>query len=483
MQQLSGQDASFLYFETPTSPMHIGGIMIYDQSTVEGGKQGFKDILRSIESRLHLARSFREKIARVPFNLDHPWWVEDKHFDLEYHVRHIRLPEPGDWRQLCIQAARLHSRPLDLTRPLWEFTVVAGLYAIPGLPKGSYAIISKIHHACIDGVSGVDLIEAIHDLEPEPAELPKARPWTGEHDPNPVELVVRAQIHNFTQPFRFAEVLARTVPALGRLGQGLMERQFEQPRVQPPRTRFNHPITGHRVVEGRRYDLKEIRAIKNAVPGATINDAVLTIVGGALRRYLEEKQELPDTSMIAMAPISVRGEEGKNALGNQVAAMTVALGTDVADPLERLKSVHDSAASSKAMTKAVGAKLMTDYSQFIPSTTAALATRLYTEYGLADQMNMPFNCVVTNVPGPQFPLYSAGARLVTQFGLGPIFDGMGLIFPVFSYCGHIMISLTSCREMMPDPEFFGRCLDESFGALKEATGVKSEVVTTEDSAA
>ena len=471
MHQLSGQDASFLYFETPTTPMHIGSIMIYDPSTVKGGKQGFKDILRAIESRLHLARSFREKIINVPFNMDHPWWVEDKHFDLEYHIRHIRLPEPGDWRQLCIQAARLHSRPLDLTRPLWEFTVVEGLDAIPGLPKGSYAIMSKIHHACIDGVSGVDLIEAIHDLEPEPGEIPKLRPWAGEDDPNPMELMFRAQINNMTQPYRFAEVIARTIPALGRLGQGLSERRFEQPQTQPPRTRFNQKVTGHRVLEGRRFDLQEVRAMKNAVPDATVNDTVLTIVGGTLRRYLTEKLELPDDSMIAMAPISVRSEDQKNTMGNRVAAMTVALGTDIADPLERLKSVHDNAAASKAMTKAVGAKLMTDYSQFIPSTTAALAARLYMEYGLADRMNVPFNCVVTNVPGPQFPLYSAGARMVTQFGLGPIYDGMGLIFPVLSYCGYIMISVTSCREMMPDPGFFGRCLDDSYQELKEATNV------------
>ncbi|HEY5646298.1 MAG TPA: wax ester/triacylglycerol synthase family O-acyltransferase [Pseudomonadales bacterium] len=474
MQQLSAQDASFLYLETPTTPMHIGGIMIYDPSTVRGGKQRFKDILRAIESRLHLARSFREKVVHVPFNLDHPWWIEDKHFDLEYHVRHVRLPEPGDWRQLCIQVARLHSRPLDLTRPLWEFTVVEGLDAIPGLPKGSYAIVTKVHHACIDGVSGVDLIEAIHDLESQPDEIPKSRPWTGEHDPNPLELLFRAQINTLTQPFRFAEVMAKTIPAVGRLGQLLTDRPVEAPRIQPPRTRFSHQITAHRVVEGRSFDLAAVRAMKKSVPGATVNDVVLTLVGGALRRYLQEKQELPDQSMIAMAPISVRGEEGKNAFGNQVAAMTVALGTEIADPLERLQSVHESAQASKAMTNAVGAKLLTDYSQFIPSTTAALAARLYTEYGLAERMSVPFNCVVTNVPGPQVPLYCAGARLVTQFGLGPIFDGMGLIFPVFSYCGSITISVTSCREMMPDPGFFGCCLDESFEALKEATGIALE---------
>jgi len=471
MEQLSGMDASFLYMETAKTPMHIGGIMIYDPSTVKGAKQSFKDIMRAIESRLHLARSFRQKIVNVPFSLDHPYWIEDKNFDLEYHMRHIRLPEPGDWRQLCIQAARLHSRQLDLSRPLWEFTVVEGLDAIPGLPKGSYAIVTKIHHACIDGVSGVDLIEAIHDLQAKPKDVPVAAPWSGEQEPNPLELMFRAQVNNFMQPFRFAELLARTVPAVGRLGRQLVERRDDRPTIQAPRTRFNRPVTGHRVIEARSFDLQEMRAIKSAIPGATINDAILTICGGALRKYLTEKLELPKESLVAMAPISVRSKEQKNTMGNQVAAMIVPLGTEIEDPLERLEAVHHAASTSKEMTHAVGAKLMTDYSQFIPSTTAALAARVYTEYGLADRMSVPFNCVITNVPGPQVPLYCAGAKMVMQVGLGPVFDGMGLIIPVFSYCGSIVISVTSCREMMPDPEFFAECLQESFDELKAATDV------------
>ena len=193
---------------------------------------------------------------------------------------------------------------------------------------------------------------------------------------------------------------------------------------------------------------------------------VLTVVGGALRKYLEAKLELPDTSLIAMAPISVRSESEKGELGNRVAAMNVVLGTDIEDPLQRLEAVHDAAAQSKAMTNAVGAKLMTDYSQFIPSTTAALATRVYTEYGLADRFNLPFNCVVTNVPGPQVPLYFGGAKLVGHYGLGVVYDGMGLMFPVYSYCGQIMISITACREMVPDPEFLAECLQDSYDDLK-----------------
>jgi WS/DGAT/MGAT family acyltransferase len=474
MEQLTGQDASFIYTETPRSPMHIGGIAIYDPSEMEGGIQRFKNILGFIEDRLHLAKTFRRKLVNVPFNLDHPYWVEDRDFDLEFHLRHIRLPEPGDWRQLCIQAARLHARPLDLTKPLWEFTVIEGLDAIPGLPKGSYAIVTKIHHACIDGVSGSDIVEAIHSLEPNPPKpAPPEQPWKGENNPNPLELMTRAQINNLTQPFRFAEVMAKAVPSMGRFNRGLLEQKFTV-NADIPRTRFSGVISSHRVVEGRSFELSKIKAIKNLVPDATVNDAVLTIVGGALRKYLHSKKELPSKTMIAMAPISVRGQEGKNALGNQVAAMTVRLGTDIDDSLQRLAHVHDSAMASKEMTNAIGAKLMTDFSQFIPSTTAALATRLYTEFAMAENVSQAFNCVVTNVPGPQFPLYMAGARLVTQYGLGPIFDGMGIIFPVFSYGGQITISFNSCRTMIPDPEVFAGYIQETYDELMAHTDLVTE---------
>jgi len=468
MQQLTGQDASFLYFETARTPMHIGSIQIYEQSTLPGGVQGFKNILAQIESRLHMARTFRQKIVRVPFDLDHPYWIEDKDFDLEFHVRHIRLPKPGDWRQLCIQVARLHSRPLDFSKPLWEFTVIEGLDGIEGLPPGCYAIASKVHHACIDGMSGIDMIEAIHDLDPNKPNLrPSDKPWRGEAEPSPFELLTRASINNAFQPFRFAEVAARTVPAMARFTEGLREGRFQA--MKPvPRTRFNGTVTAHRVIEGRSFDLSEVRAIKNVVPGATVNDVVLTICGGALRKYLEAKNELPEQSMVAMAPISVRSKDQRGELGNRVAAMNVAIGTHIADPLLRLKAVHDDAASSKEMTNAVGAKLMTDYTQFIPSTTAALAARMYTRLGMANRTNPVFNCVITNVPGPQVPLYCAGARMVAHYGMGPVFDGMGLIFPVVSYCGRITISVTSCRAMMPDPEFFAACLEASYGELKAA---------------
>ncbi len=472
MEQLTAQDASFIYGENTRSPMHIGGVAIYDPSTVNGGKQRFKDILQFIEDRLHLAKTFRRKLVEVPFNLDYPYWIEDKDFDLEFHVRHIRLPEPGDWRQFCIQVARLHSRPLDMTKAPWELTVIEGLDAIEGLPIGSYAVVTKIHHACIDGVAGADITEALHSLEPYGA-MPQRpeTPWRGEDEPNPVELVTRAQFNNFTQPLRFAEVMARAVPAMANFQSGLAQRKFAV-NTRVPKTRFGRVISSHRVIEGRTIELAKVKNVKKAVEGATINDAVLTICGGALRKYLLSKKELPEYSLVAMAPISVRsnGESGQE--GNSVAAMTVALGTNIEDPIERLKSVHRASISSKEMTNAVGAKLMTDFGQFVPSTTAALASRLYSEVSMAEQVTHPYNCVVSNVPGPQFPLYSAGARLVTQYGLGPLHDGMGLMFPVFSYCGQITISVNACRDMVPDPEFFVACLQESADELLEATAIK-----------
>jgi WS/DGAT/MGAT family acyltransferase len=468
MQQLSGQDASFLYLETPNAPMHIGAVTIYDQSTVPGGVQGFKAILGTIEARLHRARTFRQRLQRVPLGLDHPYWREDPDFDLEFHVRHIALPEPGDWRQLCIQVARLHARPLDTSRPLWEFTVIEGLDDVEGLPPGCYAVVSKVHHAAIDGVSGVDITEALHDLVPSGAPVPPpTRPWRGEPAPSVAGLIGRTWWNRVRSPLSAADVAVRSVPALARVAGGFLGGELR--RAGPvPRTRFDAPVGPHRVVDGRVLDLAEIRALRRAVDGATVNDVVLAVIGGALRRYLGAHGELPEDSLVAMAPVSVRDGAGRGALGNQVAAMNVVLGTHLPDDLQRLHHVAGSARRSKALTNAIGARLMTDYTRFVPSTVAGLAARLYSRLSLANRHRPLFNCVVTNVPGPQVPLYSAGARMVTQFGLGPLFDGAGLIFPVFSYAGHLTIAFTADRDAVPDPERLADAITESFEALRAA---------------
>ena len=469
MQQLSAQDASFVYLETPHTPMHIGSVGIYDPSTAPGGFVRFKDILKFIGERLGGARSFRQRLVRVPFDLDHPYWIEDPEFDLEFHVRHIALPKPGDWRQLGIQVARLHSRPRDLTKPLWEFTIVEGLDNVDGLPPGCFALVSKVHHAAIDGMSGVEMSAAVHDLDAAMTPPNKADDWKPESMPKVAELLSRSYFNSLIQPMRVMETIGRSLPGMGRLANQVRTGDVSVRNARPaPKTRLNAKVSAHRAWDAVPFKLSDIRAIKEAVPDATVNDVILAIVGGALRQYLKGKSELPKETLTAMAPISVRGDSEKQALGNLVSAMVVGLGTQIEDPLERLRFVHDEALNSKAMTNAVGARTLTDYSQLMPSALAGLAARLYTRVGAANAHSPVFNCVVTNVPGSRVPLYFAGARMVAMYGTGPVFDGMGLINTIYSYGPTIAISFTADRDAMPDPQAYADALRASFKALKAA---------------
>ncbi len=464
MRQLTGLDASFLYTESQRTPMHVGGIYIYDPSTAPGGKVRFKDILAFIEARLHRANRFREKVIRLPFDFDHPYWLNDPEFDIEYHVRHMALPQPGDWRQLCILASRLHARPLDVSRPLWEFNVVEGLDNVPGIPPGSYALITKVHHAAIDGVSGMEMTAAINSISPEDEVEEPERPWLPDRVPTVPELFARAYVNNLRQPFRYMSSMSRFVPSAGRLLEGFTSGSLRLPVPAGgvPRTRFNGTVSAHRVIEGRVFDLGTIREMKSRRAGATVNDVILAVVGGGMRKYLRDKNELPGESLVAMAPVSVRNKREKTDMGNQVTAMSVSLGTQIADPGARLEWVHEAAENSKALTTAIGARQLADYSKFMPSMWTGLAARLYTQLSLANRATPMFNAVVTNVPGPQIPLYSHGAKMVHQYGTGPIYDGAGIIHPVLSYNGEITISFTCCRNILPDPEHYADCLEESF---------------------
>ena len=238
--------------------------------------------------------------------------------------------------------------------------------------------------------------------------------------------------------------------------------------AEAPRTRFNGKVSPHRVFEAATFELQDVKDIKSAIPGATVNDAAITIVGGALRKYLQAHDELPESSLAAMAPVNLRSDSEKGTGGNVVSALTVQIHSDIEDPLERLAAVHEGTSNAKQMAAAVGAKSMTDYSQFIPSMLTAQAARLASRWGLMNRMKPTFNCVITNVPGPQVPLYSTGAKMVTNFGTGPVLDGLGLFHAIGSYCGQFVISATSCRDMMPDPAFYRECLQASFDELKAA---------------
>ncbi|MCR9105697.1 MAG: wax ester/triacylglycerol synthase family O-acyltransferase [Gammaproteobacteria bacterium] len=466
MRQLTGLDASFLYLETPNAPMHISGLSIYDQSTAPNGTVRFKEIIENTHQRVLGLPVMTQKLVEVPLGLDHPYWVTDGAFDPEFHIRHIALPKPGDWRQLCILISRLHSRPLDRDRPLWEMYIIEGLDNVEGLPKGCFAMFSKTHHAAIDGTSGIEMIAAIHDLSPDYTRNHGSATINVDSTPSRLELLLRSQINNIRKPFNFISVARNTVPGMAKAVAGI--RQGKLSRVKDiPRTRFNGKVSPHRVFNAIEVPLEDVKQIKNAIAGATVNDAAITIVGGALRKYLEGHGELPAESLAAMAPVNVRSDKDSTG-GNIVSTMTVQVRSDIADPMERLQAVREGTSKAKELTNAIGAKAMTDYSQFIPSMLTAEAARLASRWGLLNRMSPQFNCVITNVPGPPIPLYNTGARMVANYGTGPVFDGLGLFHVISSYCGAFVVSATSCRVMMPDPDFYKACLMASFEELRDA---------------
>ena len=448
--------------------MHIGSMAIYDQSTAPGGHVTFKDILEFFEKRLHKARSFRQRIAKVPLSLDRPYWIEDPNFDLEFHVRHIALPKPGDWRQLCIQTARLHARPLDLTRPLWEAYVIEGLDNVAGVPKGSFALVMKIHHAAVDGVSGAEMAAAIHDLSPDAEVDEPLEEWAPERLPTGVEMLTRSAVRSAQAPIKFGKLLYRSAPALARVVGGVASKQLKLPS-SVPRTRFNGKVTAHRVFDGRQFDLAEVKAIKNSQAGTTVNDVVVSVCGGALRKYLEAKNELPDESLVAMAPMSVRPADQRESAGNLVTAMSLPIGSNIADPLERLLTVNNESVQAKKLTHTMGPDLAADAAEFLPSTISGLVARTYSNSRFADRTPPIFNTVITNVPGVNVPMYSMESRMVAYYGLGPVVHGLGLFQPVLSYNNKITISAVSDRTMMPDPAFYVECLQASYDELKAAT--------------
>ena len=468
MKQLTGLDASFLYLETQNSPMHIGGMAIYDPSTAPDGAVGFKQIMENVRQRASNVETLNNVLVEVPMRLDHPYWRSDGEFDPEFHIRHIALPKPGDWRQLCIQASRLHARPLDRARPMWEMYIIEGLDNIQGYPPGCFALVSKMHHAAIDGASGIEIAAAIHDLSPGYQTPTSHKKVKKDRQPTYLELIWRSQINNIKTPARVFEVARNTIPGLAKTVAGLARGKLKRV-TDIPRTRFNTNVSPHRAFDAVEFDFADIKAIKDATPNVTVNDVALTICGGALRRYLDSKGELPSRSLVAMAPVNVRTQDQLGAAGNQVAQMTVKVCSNIEDPLERLREVNLGTANAKELTNAVGAKTMTDYSQFIPSTLTASAVKLYSKLGMANHVKPSYNCVITNVPGPQMPLYFTGAKMMSNFSLGPPIDGMGLFHGLGSYCGKFTISVSACREMMPDPAFYAACLNESFAELLSAS--------------
>jgi len=443
MEQLTGLDATFLYLETPSLHMHVSMAAVFDPATVPGG-YSFDKLRALVGSRLNLAPVFRRRPVEVPFRLGHPYWVDDPTFDIDYHIRRGVLAAPGSMDELAAFVGDVCSRQLDRTKPLWE------MYIVEGLADGRIGLVTKIHHSTIDGVSGAELLAQLFDLEPDPE--PRAAegpPAAEQHLPSDLRLVAHALGARITKPFGLSTLAWRT-------GRAVLDVRRIRTRGQgkaalpltTPRTSLNGAITPHRRVAWSSIALDDVKRVKQAC-GTTVNDVVLAVCAGALRHYLIEGDELPGDPLVATVPVSVAPTAANRRGINKVSAMFVALPCQIADPVERLLAIRDSTKGAKEELNALGAEVLLNWAEHATPNVFSAAARAYTRLKLADHHRPIHSLVISNVPGPDFPLYLAGAEMVAGFPLGPVMDGAGLNVTVMSYRGTLNWGLMACAETVP----------------------------------
>ena len=475
MKQLGIIDAAFINLEQTNTPQHVGGLGIYDPSTAPDGFVRFKDVIAGFERRLGSLPLFRTRLVEVPGGLDRPYWVKDANFDVEFHLRHIALPEPGDWRQLCIQVARLHSRPLDMSRPLWEGYIIEGLDNISHLPKGCFAVYTKMHHSLVDGAGGSSFMAALHDLTatPDYDDEPDTEPRLVDTDPSVAELLTKASVNSVKNAVQLVSGTVRNTRDLGKYALDIMRKEIPAPDVSAPKTVLNKSVGPHRVFEAAEFPLDGFKDIKNAAD-VTVNDVALGVIGGALQRYLEAKGEAPEEGSLAAAlPLNMRTRRGVTEDNNQVGSVFASLHSDISDPMERLAAVKQSTEEAKLSGEAspmVDAMMLAGI--LSPAITKS-AAGFWARNELSRYIPMNVSTCISNVAGPDFPLYCAGAKMVDYYGLGVLTPGMGIFHLVFSYAGKLTLSVLADRDIMPDPELYHDCLVASYEELYGAAVPKS----------
>jgi diacylglycerol O-acyltransferase len=475
MRQLTSLDNQFLALENSRQSGHVAGVAVLDPSTTPGGVLNVADIQALILDRLPMLPPLRWRLAPVPLGLDYPYWVDDVNFDLDFHVRELALPSPGSDEQLAEQVARITSRPLDRARPLWE------LYLIHGLAGGYVAMLTKVHHALIDGISGAEIMGLLLDLGPDGPLPPREREWKGHAEamPGTAEMLARAALGIPRYPLRILRALPRAMPNVEDTPFGVLpgaaiagavatrvRRLLGGSTVAPgtqrftaPQTSFNGRISPHRRFTFGQLSLDEVKTIKNH-HRCTVNDAIVSVCASAVRRWLIAHDELPDEPLVAQVPVSVRSEAQIGTYGNRILLMSAPLFTNVADPVERLRLTHEALSDMKERHRALPATLLQDANHFIPPAVFARAAQLTFRLSTSAAGHPAWNLVISNVPGPRIPLYCAGARLVANYPVSVITDGMGLNITVMSYLDHLDIGIVADRDQMPD-------VDRLIGWLKD----------------
>jgi diacylglycerol O-acyltransferase len=490
MRQLSGIDVSFLNMEGGGTYGHVSSLNLFDPAGAPGGA-GPDAMKQLILERIDQLAPFRRRLVEVPLGLDLPYWIEDPDFDIDFHVRHHAVPPPGTPEQLGEVVSRIHARALDRRKPLWE------LYVIEGVDDGRLvAQLTKVHHAAIDGAAGAMMLSAILDTDPDVRPTGAPAPWTPESVPTDGELLQRTALEYVRRPEKMIRLSVRAMrelsvasrsgglrvladmmaqPMPGPLGE-MMRRRLRHaadletdhppslPPTAAPRTPWNHQITPHRRFAYTTIPLDSAKEVRRAV-GCTFNDVVMALCSGMLRRYLLKHDALPDDSLVAMVPVSVRSGSEDDTFQNRVSALLADLATNEPDPAKRLARVQASMTTAKTNFAAVPAEALQDFTRFAPPAVAARAMRMYSRLRIADRMNPPFNLIISNVPGPAHALYAAGARLEHFYPVSALTDGQGLNVTVQSYAGNLDFGLIADRELVPDVWILTDLLHEAMDEL------------------
>jgi diacylglycerol O-acyltransferase len=463
-QKLSPLDASFLHLETRHTHMHIGGVAIFEPSPHGSGEALYDSIVRTIEQRLDLMPRYRQRIAFLPLSLDTPVWIDDPEFDISNHVLRAALPKPGGDKELKEFVGRVFSRQLDRRRPLWE------LFIIEGLRDGRWALLTKTHHSMVDGISNLELVTLMFDTEPDaPDDRFAESHWMPTDSPTGTDLLIRSLRDRLKRPKRLLDAARAVAGNPQRLGTALRETasglsaMVENLNVRAARSVINGPTGASRSYTFSRFPLEDFRLVKSTM-GGTINDVVLAVVAGGLRQFLLSRGEDPDdpkNALTALCPVSIRDESERNAMGNRLAMLLVRLPIEESDPEQRLDRVRATVGRLKDRKQAVGADFLLNLAGFAPSTLHAMVAR-------ASLRQIGFNLVVTNVPGPQFPLYCRGAKLVEAFPIAFLYERQQVAIAIFSYLGWLNFGYLADAQGVPDLDVLAKGVEKGFRELVRA---------------